>query len=74
MDEPSIEPRAREVGLTEVNFEAHLQIQLVGFGFGAGIGKQPLSGYTAMGNLACDVFDEACKLGFNLNMEIEESS
>lgn len=54
--------------------EAHLQTQLVGFEFEVGIGKQPLSGYMATGNLARDVGDEGCKLDFNLNMEIKESS
>ena len=54
--------------------EAHLQVELVGFELEVGIGRQPLSGYMPMGNLACDVGDEACKLDFNLKMEIKESS
>ena len=54
--------------------EEHLQTELAGFKFEVGVGKQPLSGYMAMGNLACDVADEVCKLDFDLNMKIKESS
>ena len=54
--------------------EKYLQTELAGFKFEVGVGKQPLSGYMAMGNLACDVGDEVCKLDFVLNMKIKESS
>ena len=54
--------------------EEHLQIELAGFIFDVGLGKMPLSGHMAMGNLACDVGDEVCKLVFDPNMEITESS
>ena len=52
----------------------NLQTELAGFNFDVGAGKQPLSGPTAMDNLACGVGDEVCKLVFDLGMEIKESS